>query len=374
MNNENQLENEVSTVDDHTLVLPSRTQTESVSQYEGTRVKEKVLALLAACAVTGAVTLFCIVEFTNRKVEPEIANEVIVKIQENVMRPPELPNPYDTVTVGAKSAIVYDVHAKKVLYSKNAQQQLPLASLTKMMTALLAVEVLDETKNIAVSSSALDIEGDSGLFSNESWNIKDLISFTMVTSSNDGAGALAAAVGSLLHSTPQTIPEVNIENMDTFVQTMNNRASELGLQKTRYSNPTGLDEEATGGVGSAEDMSKLLAYIWENEPKVLEYTNVASKAFVSEDNLVHVAENTNESVQHIPGLIGGKTGFTNLAGGNLAVIYDAGLNHPIVVVVLGSTIEGRFSDVETLVEATYAYVENGWYAFDETSGSTPASI
>ena len=79
-------------------------------------------------------------------------------------------------------------------------------------------------------------------------------------------------------------------------------------------------------------------------------------------------------MQAIPGLLGGKTGYTNLAGGNLAVIYDAGLNHPIVVVVLGSTLEGRFGDVETLVDATYGYIENGWYEYEFMSGSTRSHI
>ena len=64
------------------------------------------------------------------------------------------------------------------------------------------------------------------------------------------------------------------------------------------------------------------------------------------------AVNTNERIADIPGLIGSKTGFTRLAGGNLVIAYDAGLNRPIVIAVLGSTRKGRFSDVTTLINAT----------------------
>jgi len=121
-------------------------------------------------------------------------------------------------------------------------------------------------------------------------------------------------------------------------------------------------------------MSKLMSYIWKNEPEAISQTNKHELEFVSEDGFLHVAENTNEDVNNISGLIGSKTGYTDLAGGNLAIIYDAGLNHPIVVVVLGSTLGGRFEDVESLVEATYLYVESGWYEYDTIAGSTTQTI
>ena len=142
----------------------------------------------------------------------------------------------------------------------------------------------------------------------------------------------------------------------------------------RYTNPTGLDDEVPGGLGTAEDTAMLLTYIWEQQPEVLAHTNELEKEFVSLDEFVHIAENTNERVYSIPGLLGGKTGYTDKAGGNLAVIYDAGFDHPITVVVLGSTLDGRFDDVETLVDTTYTYINSGWFEYEtQISGSTPTA-
>ena len=71
----------------------------------------------------------------------------------------------------------------------------------------------------------------------------------------------------------------------------------------------------------------------------------------------HNVENTNTSAAAIPGLIGSKTGFTDLAGGNLAVVFDVGLSRPVIAVVLGSTKETRFTDIEQLVNATFTHFE-----------------
>ena len=74
--------------------------------------------------------------------------------------------------------------------------------------------------------------------------------------------------------------------------------------------------------------------------------------------MIHKTKNTDELVNEIPGLIAGKTGYSDLAGGNLAVIFDAGFDHPLAVVVLGSTSEGRFNDVKQLVAAAVKYCQN----------------
>jgi D-alanyl-D-alanine carboxypeptidase (penicillin-binding protein 5/6) len=139
----------------------------------------------------------------------------------------------------------------------------------------------------------------------------------------------------------------------------------------KFNNPTGLDEPNgdMGGVGTAKDVAELMTYIWQHDPVVLAHTDELDRTFTSTSGYVHDAENTNELVATIPGLIGSKTGYTDMAGGNLAVLYNAGLDHPIVVVVLGSSKEGRFTDVNALVDATYKYVESGWYNF-EVAGST----
>jgi D-alanyl-D-alanine carboxypeptidase len=134
---------------------------------------------------------------------------------------------------------------------------------------------------------------------------------------------------------------------------MNNLAQALGLSATYFLNVHGLDESETqaGAYGSARDIAKLFAYAVQTAPSVFENTSRADIR-LSEQNASTAAINTNEALPEIPGVVMGKTGFTDLAGGNLAVLFEAGLSERIVVVVLGSTRQGRFSDVQTLVDAT----------------------
>jgi D-alanyl-D-alanine carboxypeptidase (penicillin-binding protein 5/6) len=330
---------------------------------------ERLIALVGAGLATALVVTLNVVAW-QEQAAPVVA-EVAAVVPEvaPVLQAPTSTSPYATVNLHARAAVVYDVAAGKVLYEEQSREKLPLASLTKIMTSVVALESLRSDSHIAVSQNAIDTEGDSGLIAQERWNLKDLVSFTMLTSSNDGADALAASVGGIWQTTPETAAEY--EKVDSFVGRMNLRAHELGLKNTSFVNPTGLDEPggAPGAVGTAEDMAMLLAHAWREVPDALAHTDRTAYSFTSADGVTHYAENTNEYVERIPGLIGSKTGFTDLAGGNLAVMYNAGLDHPIVVVVLGSTREGRFEDVQTLVDATYDYVESGWYLY-ETAGST----
>jgi D-alanyl-D-alanine carboxypeptidase len=94
-----------------------------------------------------------------------------------------------------------------------------------------------------------------------------------------------------------------------------------------------------------------VSYIISNYPDLLESTKNLEKN-ISSKNFVHKAVNTNEIVNKIPNIIASKTGFTDKAGGNLLVVFDAGVNRPISIIVLGSTINGRFEDVLKLASST----------------------
>lgn len=351
------------------LVIPAREPFVVEAPPTRTFKQEQVVALAGAVIITFVVVILGVRQWGEMRQANTVAYVAPVPTLEEPTKKLVGENPYTKITVGARAALVYDVYARKFLYTKQADQKLPLASLTKLMTALLAVESLDTNTHIAVSQNAIDTEGDSGLFANERWRLKDLVSFTLISSSNDGADALAAAVGGLWQSTPATTSEY--EKVDAFVGKMNLRAQELNMPSMKFNNPTGLDEPNgdMGGMGTAKDVATLVTYIWEHEPSVLTHTDELARAFTSTDGYVHTAENTNEEVLRIPGMIGSKTGYTDMAGGNLAVLYNAGLDHPLVVVVLGSSKEGRFEDVRTLVDATYRYVDTGWYQF-EVAGST----
>lgn len=254
-------------------------------------------------------------------------------------------DPFAAVELEAEAAYVLDARTGAVLYEENAEQQLPLASLTKLMTTLVASRELPDEGTISISERAIREEGDSGFSVNERLSIRDLIDYTLVTSSNDGAYALASVAA---HDRPEE-----------FIDKMNRFARSLGLVQTFFTNETGLDSSLyTGGAyGSAKDMTHLLVHIIKNEPELLEQTRNDEITVFSEDGKEYVGENTNKAIGELPGLIASKTGYTDLAGGNLVVAFDAGLNRPIVIAVLGSTIEGRFEDTTALARASLEYIQ-----------------
>jgi D-alanyl-D-alanine carboxypeptidase (penicillin-binding protein 5/6) len=256
----------------------------------------------------------------------------------------EVPQKLKEVTVRGKAAYVWDIQNQRVLYAKNESDVLPLASITKLMTALLAYELTDPQKAAVISSRALGQDGSSGLSEGEQLTIKELNKLALVASSNDAAFALGAAVGALLGNKDPTTQ---------FVAGMNVKADELKLSSLKFKNTTGLDLSPTepGAVGSAKDISFLMEYILKNHPELLEATTHGGARVYDKNGDYHDIENTNEILYAIPNLLGSKTGYTDLAGGNLTIAFDAGMNRPIVVTVLGSTREERFSDVLRLVHA-----------------------
>lgn len=243
----------------------------------------------------------------------------------------------------AKAVYVVDLQTGVTLYEKNAEQPLPLASVTKLMTALVTHEILSENDTVFIDLAAVLQDGDSGLTGGETFDVSTLNDLVLMTSSNDGAYAMAETAGGVLG-----------DGAGSFVAAMNIRAEQLALESLEFKNPTGLDlenETVPGAMGTAKDVAGLMAFIATNYPEILESTTELSSRFYNDTGAYHDARNTNGTVTEIDGLISSKTGYTDLAGGNLAIAYDAGLNHPIVIVVLGSSRTGRFTDVLTLVDA-----------------------
>lgn len=281
--------------------------------------------------IIGFITvLLLIIFFTFFNKEADVENK-------NQKNPVDYSKVLDNIQ--AKSYFVYDVNEKKVLFSKNEHEKLPLASITKLMTGLVAIDVMPDTTVIEIGKDAIMQEGDSGLILGEKWTLKDLLDFSLITSSNDGIYAVASALN-----------KYESGNGSDAITLMNQKAKELGLNDTVFSNPTGLDinGEMSGSYSSAYDISLLLEKIIKNYPEVISKTNSKALKITSLSNITHTAINTNESINNVPSMIASKTGFTDLAGGNLVIAFDAGLMHPVIVVVLGSTQDGRFSDIESL--------------------------
>jgi len=254
-------------------------------------------------------------------------------------------SPFENISLVAKSAAVYDLTTEKLLFEKNSHAQLPLASLTKLMTALAATEKVGGNYIVSIPESVLSGGDRTSLVAKEDWKLSDLIDQTLVSSSNVGAVAIASTVG---------LEDDTHTPVSAFVKSMNDLATTIGLSETYYINPTGLDESGNlaGSYGSALDVTKLLSYIAKNEPTMIRATSLTKLTTESESKEKHFATNTNLSVRSLPFLVGGKTGLTDLAGGNLAVIFDIAPNHPVAAVVLGSSEKSRFDDIEKLVDKT----------------------
>ncbi|MDO8620193.1 MAG: hypothetical protein Q7R64_02490 [bacterium] len=263
-------------------------------------------------------------------------------------------NPYEKLELLGRAGYVYDLKNKKVLFEKNADDILPLASITKIMTAITALSLVPETTDITISSDALKVEGDSGLKVGERWLLRDLLAFTLIGSSNDGAVAISSAIGGFFAT---STPDAEASRA-RFIGEMNRLARAIGLTSTTFLNETGLDvdTERAGAYSSAKETASLLAYALTTTPEIFTGTRFDALSLGTEEGEKRSTKNTNTETHRLPLLIASKTGYTDLAGGNLVIAFDAGFGHTIIISVLGSTVDGRFADVEKLVWATLEYI------------------
>ena len=269
-------------------------------------------------------------------------------------------DPFAEIVLEARAAYVVDLATKKILFAKNENEKLPLASVTKLMTALIARDHMRNDVVVTLSKEDLSAEGDSGLRPGERWRMGDLLDVMLLISSNDAAHAIAGFVGA------DGLPSEDMADARAkFISMMNEKAKTLNLGTMEFFNESGLDIDTAknglpaqaGGYGSAHDVASLMATLWQTYPTTLEVTARKDARIMSQDNIAHILPNTNEAAGRYAGLIASKTGFTDLAGGNLVILFDVGLGHPVVAVVLGSTYKGRFEDMYALTQATLKAVE-----------------
>lgn len=267
----------------------------------------------------------------------------------NLTQKPTPPNPFDNISVQAQSVYIFDIADNKIIFQKDADTPRPLASLTKLAAVITAVNAVPLQTAVTITRGDILTPGggDTGLLPGETWSLQNLIGFSLVVSSNDGIMAIARTVGGIIATS------TNEDPTQVFVDKMNATAKALGLSNASFTNPTGLDLSTTtaGAFGSAKDVATLISTIVKSYPDLIENTGESKSIFYS-DVAAHVAQNTDTELPDIPSVIASKTGYTDLAGGNLAVVFDVGFMHPVVAVVLGSSYDARFSDMETLVQAT----------------------
>jgi D-alanyl-D-alanine carboxypeptidase len=262
------------------------------------------------------------------------------------------PNAFAGVSLVARAAIVVDETTGRTLYAYHPEVQLPLASLTKVALVLAVSEVVKPDDIIDIPYDTAPPGSYQRLAKGERWYARDVIDFTLAASSNLGADILAGAANASLHARYPASPADQ-----ATLWRMNDLAKQLGLQHTYFLNDNGLDESTTqsGAYGSAQDIAKLFAYAASTTPTTFSATTLPTFTITSIDGAETSAINTDEALPAISGMIMGKTGYTDLAGGNLAVVFED-QGHEIVAVVLGSTESGRFEDMKALVSRASAAI------------------
>lgn len=201
--------------------------------------------------------------------------------------------------ISAKGAVVIDARTGEVLFDRNKDMPLPMASTTKIMSVLLVLERKDLDKKFTVDSQAIKVEGSSmGLREGDEVTLRDLCCGMLLPSGNDAANAAAVRVAG---------------STEKFVEMMNKKAEELGLKSTHFVTPSGLDDNTDYHYSTAYDMARLTAKALENEDfcKICREKNI--KLNFGNPAFDRWLTNTNKLLKNLDGCIGVKTGFTDKA-------------------------------------------------------------
>lgn len=240
-------------------------------------------------------------------------------------------------TVSAASWLVFDADAGVTLASQEAEEERPMASTTKIMTALITMKYGDMDDTVTVSQRAADVgEAEVGLVAGERLPLRLLLTALVIRSANDAAVAVAEHIGG---------------SVDGFVEMMNAEAEAMGLEHTHFENPHGLDEE--NHYSSAGDLLQM-ALAAMSYPEFRRMATTQRARFPdTPDGTERVIETTNMLLDTYPGAIGVKTGYTGRAG----LVLVAGATREgrtLFSVVMGSNgRRAHFSDAGTLLDWGY---------------------
>ncbi len=244
------------------------------------------------------------------------------------------------LNLSVESAILIEEDTGTILYTKNEHTKLRPASVTKVMTLLLIMEALDEGKitlndKVPCSAKANSMGGSQiWLDQTEELTVHEMLKAICVVSANDCTVAMAEFLSG---------------SEEAFVEKMNARAKELGMNDTTYKNSHGIDEE--GHLTSAYDIAILSRELSKKHPKIHEYTKIWMDTLRDgKSQLV----NTNKLVRFYSGCTGLKTGSTSLAGFNLSATATRNDLKLIAVVMKGENSQKRFDDAKTLLDYGFA--------------------
>jgi D-alanyl-D-alanine carboxypeptidase len=258
--------------------------------------------------------------------------------------PEVVKTPKPEPSLEASSALCVKIDSrgnKQTLFTKNAGTPLPIASLTKLMTALVIFnnpQIYFSSNVITISKEAAgqaDTPNFGNLKAGEKYTTQELIRIMLVFSSNDAAYALAQVMG-----------------FDKFVTVMNQTATKIGLDYTYFINPSGLEPQNAINPplkdinhSTGEELAKLIDYILLNQPEIFEITSEGQNFPEIDNGIAKLNFGENQK------LIGGKTGYTDIAGGCLGVISEDKNNNKFINIVLGAKSgEDRILQMQKLID------------------------
>ncbi len=288
--------------------------------------------------------------FRGSLVESEKENDAV--FQGSGFVPQRKKNFYET-KVWAGSSVVIDADTGTILHYDKGRQRIPIASLTKMMTAVVVMEQVENMDEpVIIDEEAVFVEGtkigcprsgycfDDRLHVGEKVTVKDLMMAMLMNSTNDAAIALAKHISG---------------SQKEFAKLMNQKAEDLNLADSKFCNPSGLDEDDC--YSSAYDIARVTAYsmkydfIW----KVMKKKEIEIRS--CDGKYSHLIKNTDLLLDQMPNCLGGKTGFTYNAGLSLMMAAEHPIKgkHRIVAVILNDN--QRWEDMRNLIEWTFSNYE-----------------
>ena len=240
------------------------------------------------------------------------------------------------ISTSAHSAVLYQPELNVFLYEKNSQERLPMASTTKIMTALVAIEACKMDELVAIDDRAIGIEGSSAyLRIGDVLTVEELLYALLLQSANDAAAAIAYHVSG---------------EVDDFSALMNEKAKMLGLTDTNFTNPHGLDDDEH--YTTARDLAIIAAEALSNED-IRSIVSTKKRCFITEDR-TRIYINHNKLLSMYDGCIGIKTGFTKRSGRCLVAAAERdGLR--FISVTLNAP--GDWSDHKEMLDYGYERLE-----------------
>lgn len=248
---------------------------------------------------------------------------------------------YPTPSLTVKAALFLDTRSGQVFFAKNAHQRLPIASLVKVMTVLIALERKNLNETYIVSKQAADTEPDKMLLiAGEKLTLKELLYGIFLISANDAAEVLA---------------EGTLGSREEFIKLMNFKAAQLGMKNSLFVNPTGLDEDGQSSYSSVYDLAILTRYLIKHYPQVVD---ISSKYHVylplTENHQDYDMYSGINLLTTYPGVVGFKTGYTPEAGMTLITLARRG-NQEVLGVLLGS--ERRRDEAKSLLDFIFGVIQ-----------------